>query len=600
MLVNDGLINLTANLGTLKDKSTSTGWVVNPRTPEAHETLYRASAFARKIIDIPTGDMVRRWRMWNADEKVVDALEAAERRFKVKSVIKKAHRWARLYGSSAIIIGAAPRLGRSDELLEIDRMSVGDLTYLHVDVYPRLMIETWNTDLESPEFGKPLFYRYTPVVRGAIGGQVRIHASRVIPFSGMSLPPFAAINTQEWGDSVFTALESVLNTAGTATAVIASMLTEAKLDIIKIDLGGIGTRDGENRVVERFSLANVLKSTNNMLLLGQGEEYEQKTLNFAGLPDIHIRMLQELAGAADIPVTRLLGQAPAGLQSTGESDLRNYYDSLSDKQENELREPIKRVDALLMAHTGVALNAGVYFTFNSLWQESETQKAENALKRAQATQIYVNAALLPDAIMQKAVLAQMIEAGDYPGLDAIVKQHEQDNGPIEDEPEAEEAATAVTTERPRLRVVGDAAPRPLYVSRKVENANEILSWARGQGLTSLLTASDLHVTVVYSRAPVDWFVIGSAEDKILIPRGGPRQMDKFGDATVLLFSNWSLNYRHEEAAEAGASWDHAEYQSHITISTGAQTVDLTKVEPYLGKIVLGPEIFETIVEGVAA
>jgi phage-related protein (TIGR01555 family) len=600
MLLNDGLINLTANLGTLKDKSTSTGWAVTPRVAEEWEILYRASAFARKIIDIPTGDMVRRWRTWNAEEDDVALLEAAERRFKVKSVIKKAHRWARLYGSSAIIIGAAPRLGRSDEPLLIDRMGAGDLTYLHVDVYPRLMIEAWNTDLESPEFGRPLFYRYTPVVRGSNGQQVRIHASRVIPFSGMTLPPFAAINTQEWGDSIFTALETVLNTAGTATAVIASMLPESKIDIIKTDLKGLGTADGESRLMKRFGLAAMLKSTNNMLLMGNDESYEQKTLNFAGLSDIHIRMLQELAGAADIPVTRLLGQAPAGLQSTGESDLRNYYDSLSDKQENELREPMERVDALLMAHTGVALDAGVYFTFNSLWQESETQKAENALKRAQATQIYVNSALLPDAIMQKAVLAQMVEAGDYPGLDAIVKKHEQDNGPIEDEPEAEEAAPAVSAERPRLRVVGDAAPRPLYVCRKVENANEILAWARGQGLTSLLTASDLHVTVVYSRAPLDWFVLGSVEDKIMIPRGGPRQMDKFGDATVLLFSSWSLNYRHEEAAEAGASWDHAEYQSHITLSTSGQTVDLTKIEPYQGKIVLGPEIFETIEEGAAA
>lgn len=600
MLVNDGLINLTANLGTLKDKSTSTGWVVTPRVAEEYEVLYRASAFARKIIDIPTGDMVRRWRTWNAEEKDVATLEAAERRFKVKTVIKKAHRWARLYGSSAIIIGASQRLGKSDEPLLIDRMGQGDLTYLHVDVYPRLMIETWNTDLESPEFGKPLLYRYTPVVRGSSGEQVRIHASRVIPFSGMTLPPFAAINTQEWGDSIFTALETVLNTAGTATAVIASMLPESKIDIIKTNLESIGTPDGESRLIKRFGLAALLKSTNNMLLLGENENYEQKTLNFAGLSDIHIRMLQELAGAADIPVTRLLGQAPAGLQSTGESDLRNYYDSLSDKQENELREPMERVDALLMAHTGVALNAGVYFTFNSLWQESATQKADNALKRATAIEKLVGVNLIPDLILKRAVLAQLTEDDFFPGLDAIVKEYEADNGPIEDEPEAEEATPAVTTERPRLRVVGDAAPRSLYVCRKVENASEILAWARGQGLTSLLTASDLHVTVVYSRAPLDWFALGSVEDKIMIPRGGPRQMDKFGDATVLLFSNWSLNYRHEEAAAAGASWDHAEYQSHITISNGDQTVDLTKVEPYQGKIVLGPEIFEAIEDAAAA
>ena len=38
--------------------------------------------------------------------------------------------------------------------------------------------------------------------------------------------------------------------------------------------------------------------------------------------------LQVAAGAADIPVTRLLGQSPAGLSATGESDTRNYYDMI--------------------------------------------------------------------------------------------------------------------------------------------------------------------------------------------------------------------------------------------------------------------------------
>jgi hypothetical protein len=188
----------------------------------------------------------------------------------------------------------------------------------------------------------------------------------------------------------------------------------------------------------------------------------------------------------------------------------------------------------------------------------------------------------------------LTEAGDYPGFDSIWKEFEADNGPVEDQPEAEEAATPAVADRPRLRLVGDAEPRPLYISRKVENAAEILTWARGQGLTSLLTASELHVTVVYSRTSVDWFSLGSVEDKVFIPRGGPRQMDKFGDATVLLFSSWTLNYRHEEAATAGASWDYPEFQSHIIISKTPQDVDLDKIEPYQGKIVLGPEIFEAI------
>jgi hypothetical protein len=47
--------------------------------------------------------------------------------------------------------------------------------------------------------------------------------------------------------------------------------------------------------------------------------------------------------------------------------------------------------------------------------------------------------------------------------------------------------------------------------------------------------------------------------------------------------------------EAGASWDWPDYQPHISLSKAP--VDLSKIEPYRGEIVLGPEIFEEIIAG---
>lgn len=70
-------------------------------------------------------------------------------------------------------------------------------------------------------------------------------------------------------------------------------------------------------------------------------------------------------------------------------------------------------------------------------------------------------------------------------------------------------------------------------------------------------------------------------------------MDIFGDGTTVLEFNCSaLTWRHREILEAGASWDWPEYQPHISITKEA--VDLTKVKPYTGPIILGPEIFSDL------
>jgi uncharacterized protein len=57
-----------------------------------------------------------------------------------------------------------------------------------------------------------------------------------------------------------------------------------------------------------------------------------------------------------------------------------------------------------------------------------------------------------------------------------------------------------------------------------------------------------------------------------------------------------LKWRHASILSEGASWDYADYQPHITITYDKGDVDLATVEPYRGKIVLGPEIFAEVDE----
>jgi hypothetical protein len=138
-------------------------------------------------------------------------------------------------------------------------------------------------------------------------------------------------------------------------------------------------------------------------------------------------------------------------------------------------------------------------------------------------------------------------------------------------------------------------PQPLYVSRKLLNVGEFVRWAKGQGFANV--ADDLHVTVLYSREPVNWFKMGTDfRDKVTVMEGGPRKVDKLGDqgAVVLHFASSDLEWRHEEMIHRGASHDYPEFQCHVTITYDGGDLDLSKVEPYTGKLVFGPEIFERI------
>ncbi len=137
------------------------------------------------------------------------------------------------------------------------------------------------------------------------------------------------------------------------------------------------------------------------------------------------------------------------------------------------------------------------------------------------------------------------------------------------------------------------ASSSLYVRRDLQNVNAFTAWAQAQGFAEV--ADDLHVTVLYSKTPVDWAEMGRDANGLVVAPGGVRGLEKLGpdkEAVTLRFENDELAGRHDEMVEAGASHDYDSYEPHVTINlSGTIPANAT---PYMGELVFGPEIFEKI------
>ncbi|MBN9074309.1 MAG: DUF1073 domain-containing protein [Rhizobiales bacterium] len=360
----------------------------------------------------------------------------------------------------------------------------------------------------------------------------------------------------------------------------------------------------ERRILQRYTLANIGKGVNGTLMLDKDEEYESKSASFTNLPDVIDRFLQIVAGAADIPLTRLLGTSPGGLNSTGESDLRNYYDRISAMQQIEMTPAMFRMDEAIIRSALGSRPPEVHFIWSSLWQISDKERADIGKTNADTIKSLNDTGLFPPEALAKSGANMLVENSILPGFE----QEIEDAGGLPDyEMEAEQEAEQ---ERLRLeaaasapggrRTAQDAAPRSLYIRRDVLNVDDIRKWARSQGFETV--QDGLHVTVIHTRTPLDWIKVGAVDEwagndgKIEIAPGGPRLMERFGDAVVLQFASSRLTWRHEDIKRMGAQTDYPDYQPHVTISWDAADINLHAVEPYKGKIELGPEIFEEVNE----
>ena len=597
--VGDSLTNFVSRLGTERDKASHNSYT----TPFLDEVqllnAYRGAWLPRKIIDIPAFDSVRAWRDWQADQAQIEKIENEEKRLNVRGKLLDARVKARLWGGAAIHIGTGDQ--NLALPLEADRIGTGGIKHLTVLTRRQLKAGEIDRDPASEWFGRPVVY----TMSAGDKVQVDIHPSRLVIFHGNPPADIELVGAGDaaWGDSVLLSVMDAIHQADGTAANIASLVFEAKVDVFKIPDFMLKLKDNgyREKLLERISLAATAKGINGALLLDKDEDYQNKSASFSNLPEVLDRFLQIVSGAADIPATRLLGQSPAGMNSTGESDLRNYYDRLSAMQALEMTPAMHRMDEALIRSALGSRPPEVYYEWAPLWGMSEKEKADVFKTKADAARALAGSAagtLLPVEALSDALVNAFTEDGSLPGLEAAIEEYgtlaEQE--PDDDDVLAAAGAAANNNEQMRL-AANDAAPRTLYVRRDVINRAEIERWAKSQGFADMVP--DLHVTIAYSRTPVDWFNVGTSwAEKLEIGAGGPRQMDRLGDDgryIALLITAPELVWRNREIIEKGASWDWPDYQPHISIQIGGD-IDLSKVEPYQGKIVLGPEIFEQVRE----
>ena len=193
----------------------------------------------------------------------------------------------------------------------------------------------------SPWYGEAEIYEIVAPGRGSL----LLHPSRVVRFLGNEAPDPSLAGTV-WSDPVLLALYDAIHAVALTLAGATSLMHEAKVDVVTVPnlSEHLSSAETTSQLSARFGTAAAMKSINNLLLLGDGETWNRQKIDFAGLPEMVRTFLQVAAGAADIPVTRLLGQSPAGLLATGESDTRNTYDMVSAKQEADLRPKLERLD----------------------------------------------------------------------------------------------------------------------------------------------------------------------------------------------------------------------------------------------------------------
>lgn len=377
-------------------------------------SMYRNDWIAGRIVDTIPQDMVKNWYKLTAQitPEQLKEYETTERKTNLQSAILEGLKWGRLFGGAAGLIVIDGQQDMLDQPLDLRLVVPGSFKGIIIcdrwsGVYPDVGLVQ---DIDDPDFGLPEYYNFAMSETDLANG-IRVHHSRVLRFTGRTLPYIERMAENYWGMSEIEHVYNELNKRNNTSDNIAQLVFQANVRTYKMaDLGQLlATTDEthQRELYQTLAMQNFLMSNMSLAVMDKDDDLVSQQYGFGGVSDVYEMFMLDIAGACEIPVTKLYGRSPAGMNATGESDLTNYYNKITQDQEAILRPIIDRLMPIIAMSTWGVIPDDLAFEFEPVGDSTEEQRANLIQQSAAAIVDVFNAGL----ISQKTALKELRQSG---------------------------------------------------------------------------------------------------------------------------------------------------------------------------------------------
>lgn len=357
-------------------------------------TAYRDLWLVRRLVESRADEVLRCG--WGVPEtEKLDNFKRLNTATHPEGAFQRACHMADLKGGAGLFVGYKNQAGQ--DLLQ-PPPSGGEVAFLEVFDKFQLQGMGREREVDSPEYDQPQVWQ----VIGPRRTGLMFHTSRLVKFPGATKGTDLGTTERDrdWGYSQLQARWDDVVRYGVFWQAIGHLMQLSSVGVLKlhglIELLATKRRaDAEARI----DLLNETLSIARMLLLDakQGEEYHREAVSFTDMPALLQELQLATAGAFHMPVTKLFGRAPAGMNATGESDVRNWYDECQSYGQSTIHP---RLERLLSITEGRAIEV----KFKPLWQPTETEQATVRNLRIQGTERLWSMGVVSDAEIRAALI----------------------------------------------------------------------------------------------------------------------------------------------------------------------------------------------------
>jgi hypothetical protein len=393
----DSMVGASTGRGTSTDKLARITPKVRTFAPSVIRNWYRSNGFIQNIIDAPADDAVKNWiniktNRDNDNEDlpglgisrlIINRMDELGLRKKISDLI----RFSRMYEEGGFmymgIISDKPQMPQE---LAFPIPAIDKIDFINVFGPEKASVRTTTRG--------PLSKNYH--TRKYLVDGIEVHESRLFHLVRKYLPE------DERGISVISTILDPIIGQDTALWSISSLVYEMAVWVLKSP--EFKTMPA-SELADTLSAAKEVMSSQAFMGIADDEELQRIAGTDAGkgfIKEAVDVIFENLAGMSQMPKSRLMGQSQ-GVITSGQFDLRGYYESVETLQEQEIRPILytiidriinERKGEIYSALGGDTSSLDWEIEFNPLWIEDPTEETDRKLKVAQSDQIYITTAVL--------------------------------------------------------------------------------------------------------------------------------------------------------------------------------------------------------------
>lgn len=226
----------------------------------------------------------------------------------------------------------------------------------------------------------------------------KVHATRLLTMISREVPDILKPSYNFGGLSMTQLMEPYVNQWLRTRDSVSNMIHSYSMTGLSTDMQATLEGEAGEGLFRRMALFNGGRDNRGLMVIDKNsEEFFQFNTPLSGLADLQAQAQEHMAAPSHIPLVKLLGITPTGLNASSDGEIQVFYDFVSAQQEAFFADPLTTVLRVIQLHLYGKIDPSIGYEFVPLHEPTSKELAEERKADADAAAVYIAAAVIsPD------------------------------------------------------------------------------------------------------------------------------------------------------------------------------------------------------------